>query len=666
MVRLWVLPLSLLLLVPPLFRGAIHENRITDVTWDPDMRVIHISLESWPSVWDGWTMYVDGAEMPMEGGEKEPVVRPDAPLEQPPGGLIVGTQPWVTALDNVDFPCCGTIQFDIPGEGLTNAHEFNLRSLGCATASTKECPLDSRDLTWQGDVLVTDTVVVQPGVTLTVLPGTRVRFQHYRGYREPERRLSIVVLGTIIAEGTPDQPIYFTSDAPDPQNGDWSMVRLESPTGQSRFRYCVFEFGQQGLNVWHGSPEIAHSVFRWNNWEGVYFESYSVPVLDHCQIVENGYNGLAAEQSNTITMDHCEVWRNGTNGVHVDNSTAEIRRSRVHDNQASGLSVDDSGTLRALGVATYNNECGIGVGEGTNVVQISNLESSGNNNGWLCPPGASYATIPSTYTAPASISLGFEPDQSYALGYIPGDQALDGYMYVYPDDETRHIVRKIGDDLGLTWSLAWHDQSIWTCTLWGHVYQLDPQTGTILDDFVLAGSPAWGTPSQPWGMTFDDEGYMWLVDFAERKLFKVDPDTHAIVYSFDTPNPSAGGCKGLAWDGTHLNVMGWASPVIYQMTKTGSVVNTITLERGGGGGLAWDGEHFWVPGGRILKYDARGHQVGWIYAVSEGTWDMTWDGTHLWASQRTNENWPDAKIFQLEILEDHDHVLYLPLVLRSH
>ena len=159
---------------------------------------------------------------------------------------------------------------------------------------------------------------------------------------------------------------------------------------------------------------------------------------------------------------------------------------------------------------------------------------------------------------------------------------------------------------------------------------------------------------------------MWLVDFAERKLFKINPTTHAIIYSFDTPNPSEGGCKGLAWDGTYLNVMGWTSPVIYQMTKTGSVVNTINLDNGGGGGLAWDGEHFWVPGGHILKYDAQGHQVGWIYAASEGTWDMTWDGAYLWASQRTNENWPDAKIFQLELLEDHDHVVYLPMVLRNH
>jgi hypothetical protein len=29
---------------------------------------------------------------------------------------------------------------------------------------------------------------------------------------------------------------------------------------------------------------------------------------------------------------------------------------------------------------------------------------------------------------------------------------------------------------------------------------------------------------------------------------------------------------------------------------------------------------------------------------------MTWDGQYLWATQRTNENWADAKLFALEIL----------------
>ena len=69
------------------------------------------------------------------------------------------------------------------------------------------------------------------------------------------------------------------------------------------------------------------------------------------------------------------------------------------------------------------------------------------------------------------------------------------------------------------------------------------------------------------------------------------------------------------------------------------------------GGIAWDGRHFWVPGARIYKFDVEGHVVGWIYPASEGTWDLAWDGRYLWACQRTNENWWDAKLFALDVLE---------------
>ncbi len=244
-------------------------------------------------------------------------------------------------------------------------------------------------------------------------------------------------------------------------------------------------------------------------------------------------------------------------------------------------------------------------------------------------------------------------------------------MYIYPDDETRLIMNKIGAGLGLTWSLAYYNGAIWTSTLWGQVYKLDPSSGTILDSFTLdastPGAATWGSPSQPWGMAFDDQGKMWMVDFAERKVFKIDTNTRTIEFSFATPNASSGGCKGLAWDGTYLNVMGWVTPAIYQMDKNGSLIHTIHLDGGGNGGLAWDGVSFWVPTkGRILKYDQHGHQIGWVYAASDGTWDMTWDGVTLWASQRTNENWSDAKIYQLEILEDHvlDEFLFLPFLNR--
>ena len=498
-----------------------------------------------------------------------------------------------------------------------------------------------RDAVWSGDILVADTVVVAPRVTLTVEPGTRVMFRATRSYRSAEPRCSLMVEGRILAEGSAERPIYFTSVDTIPCNGDWSMVRLLAPDAPCVFSYAVFEYAQQGLNVWRGTVDLSHCLFRWNNWEGVYFESNSIGRLDHCQLVENGYNGLAAEQFNTITMDECEVWRSGTNGVHVDATDLEIRRSLVHDNGANGLSVDDNATLRAYGVSIRDNRAfGIGFGQGDNSVQVSNVDFAGNAHGDTAVPVVSVVT---TYFPPAAIDLGFAADWSHPLGYVPGDPLLDRYQYVYPDDETRRVVRRIGLGLGLTWSVAWDGEHIWTASIGtGQIYELDPVTGTVLKEFPAPGP-------QPWGMTWDGT-YLWVVDFAEKRISKVDPRTGEELATFATPDPKSG-CKGVTWDGAYLNVMGWSTPTVYRMDRGGSVKATIELDEGAAGGIAWDGTSFWVPGARIYKFDVEGHVVGWIYPASEGTWDLTWDGRYLWACQRTNENWWDAKLFALEVLE---------------
>jgi hypothetical protein len=133
-------------IIPPIDEEG--NIRITDMFWDSNTKVIEITLDPFPSTWGNWTMYIDGEKLPMEGGTGNPVIRPNASLDELPTGLLVGTLPWVSPLTEVDFPCCGTIQFDIPGEGLTNEYEFNLINFGCETASEEECsqtPIPSPD-----------------------------------------------------------------------------------------------------------------------------------------------------------------------------------------------------------------------------------------------------------------------------------------------------------------------------------------------------------------------------------------------------------------------------------------------------------------------------------------------------------------------------------------
>lgn len=564
----------------------------------------------------------------------------------------------------------------------------------------------AHDETWSGEILITDTVVVLKGVTLTIGPGTIVKFKHYRGYREPWRRLSLVIRGTLRAVGTPDKRIWFTSDAEDPINGDWSMIRFKDASGETIIKYAVIEFDQHGLNLWHSSFTISHCIVRWNNWEGIYLESYCAPIIEYCMIYENGYNGIAMERFNTATVRYNTVMRSGTNGIHVDASHAIIEHNVIVENRANGVSVDDNGEIEvSYNTIARNNDAGIGGGEGENNINAFFNNITENNIGVYCPQ---YATLfvnnnnvygnlyegfnvkdsrvsadarnnwwgttdeevvrdkirdpsgvvdyepillaevvenPATGEEITSdIDYDYEDLRRVELGYIPGDPKKDRYLYVYPDDETRRILNKIGRDLGLTWSVTWDGECIWTATLWGMVYQLDPDTGEVLKFFRVP-------LPQPWGMTWDGE-HLWINDFAEIKIYEIDPDDGTVIDSFQIPG-LVGGYKGLTWDGQYLYALGWATPTIYKFDRSGNLIGTITVEGWVGGGLAWDGECFWAPGGGrgICKIDTYGRIVGEIYAASEGTWDMTWDGRCLWATQRTNENWFDDKIFQLEILE---------------
>ena len=467
------------------------------------------------------------------------------------------------------------------------------------------------------------------GVKLTIEPGTVVRFKHYRGYRDPSKRLGIEVEGTIIAQGNSENPIYFTSDADNPKTviGEWFGWSIQTNRYSS---YVVVEFGQQGLNFWGGKPKIHNSVVRWNNWEGIYFESYAQAEIFHTHIYQNGYNGIAAEQFNEIVIEECVIEKNGTHGVHIDVSNAIVLASLVKENGAAGISVDNGGVLTLKGVRSIGNMEGIVSGEGENEVYVGNVQVEGNIACQICN---SSEKIEDDTELPDDIPFYFSPEMSYALGYTPGNKELDRYRYVFDDtDETRSVVNKIGEGLGLTWAVAWDGEAVWTATLWAEYYRLDPESGEVLTYFQ-------GPGSQVWGLTFDGE-HLWALDFAERMIYEIDPVSGETLSQFPSPDPS-NGCKGLTWDGEFLYVAGWATNAIYIMDRKGHLIDTIVTNEWGIGGLAWDGEYFWSPGGEgIVKATKEGMKAGWIYATSEGTWDMAWGDGVLWASQRTNwRNW---------------------------
>ncbi len=61
---------------------------ITGINWDANNQVVNIGIDPWPKSWSPWTMIIDGIEIATGEETEAIVVRPNAPLDQPPDGLV--------------------------------------------------------------------------------------------------------------------------------------------------------------------------------------------------------------------------------------------------------------------------------------------------------------------------------------------------------------------------------------------------------------------------------------------------------------------------------------------------------------------------------------------------------------------------------------------------
>ncbi len=105
------------------------------------------------------------------------------------------------------------------------------------------------DTTWEGRIRITGDVYVKQGATLTIKPGTVIRFNRIEPKLEEEdgRNMvslgspyfagaEIIVRGRIIAVGEKDKPIIFTSSEPHSQG---RRMGRGKPAGFKRQRVRV-------------------------------------------------------------------------------------------------------------------------------------------------------------------------------------------------------------------------------------------------------------------------------------------------------------------------------------------------------------------------------------------------------------------------------------------
>ena len=185
---------------------------------------------------------------------------------------------------------------------------YCLTSIVCSAQTTVSGGIYA-NTTWtkvNSPYIVTDTVVVFPGVTLTIEPGVTVKFNDNK--RLEIRQAKLVAIGTAV------DSITFTSNSGSPMPGIWESVYLNSDI-QARFNYCNFNYANYGIDNSSGNVSFNNSVFSHNNIGCGASNGHSNISIDSCSFIYNIQAGLSSMNASVIT-----------------NSSFQHNKIGIHDN----------------------------------------------------------------------------------------------------------------------------------------------------------------------------------------------------------------------------------------------------------------------------------------------------------------------------------------------
>lgn len=116
---------------------------------------------------------------------------------------------------------------------------------------------------WQGEVRIRGVVTVKKDGHLTILPGTRVVFEAFDRDGDGVGDGELLVEGGVIARGTAQAPIVFTSGAAQPKPADWKYFYLDFAR-EGEIAHIVSEYAYSGVQIHFCRATVTDSEFRFN------------------------------------------------------------------------------------------------------------------------------------------------------------------------------------------------------------------------------------------------------------------------------------------------------------------------------------------------------------------------------------------------------------------
>ncbi len=124
----------------------------------------------------------------------------------------------------------------------------------------------SENTTWEnisGPYIVKGHILVDENTTLTIEPGVMVKFDGY---------YYIMIRGDLVAKGTEDEMITFTSNKAERNDNDWDRIDLSDVRNETKttIQFCLMEYCNGGLFCENSSIDIRNNTIKNIGGCGIY------------------------------------------------------------------------------------------------------------------------------------------------------------------------------------------------------------------------------------------------------------------------------------------------------------------------------------------------------------------------------------------------------------
>lgn len=212
--------------------------------------------------------------------------------------------------------------------------------------------------------IITKDVLVEPGVTLTIQPGTVVQAQLVDAPKGYTRRAVLQVRGRLVAEGTVDAPIRFGLYDPAGAIGDWGGIWIDGMYGGSAgLNWVRISKAERGIYATAADIQVKNSLIS-DSWTGIYLET-----TPNSTILQ--YN----------TISRC------TQGIYGDGAAGEVTHNVIATNSWGLYSFRGQG-LHIAHNDIKSNTFGVVIdGESGTTVELNDFGLRHNNHGVVIRSG---------------------------------------------------------------------------------------------------------------------------------------------------------------------------------------------------------------------------------------------------------------------------------------